>query len=219
MHFLNSLALCVSGLACLAQVSAAPADGFETIVRGNDVDKRDEPPLQFNIDPDIKTSTGCGSLFYSNINVKFSPNLIFTSGACDSIRNFIGGNKASLDVEVIFLCPNSGPDTVGHRDTKFLIALDYSVPVDMNKKGEQKIPGTLHVVDTHAGYNVQADIHLGGIADKKKNEIKYQFIYCVSHVLSLAVFDKKLTPDSEIGANAHVTTTILQQREKVVTFH
>jgi hypothetical protein len=186
MHFLNSLALCVSTLAFLTQVSAAPADGFETIVRGNDLDKRDEPPLQFNIDPDIKTSTGCSNYFYSNINVKFAPNLIFTSGACDSIRNFIGGDKGSLDVEVVFLCPNSGPDRVGNRDTKFLVALDYSVPVDMNKKGEQRIPATLQVLNNKVGYNVMTDVHLGGIADKKKNEIKYQFIYCVSHVLSLA---------------------------------
>lgn len=186
MHFFNFLALCVSAFVCLTQVSAAPADGFETIVRGNDVDKRDEPPIQFNIDPDIKTSTGCGTYFYSNINVKFAPNLIFTSWACDSIRNFIGGNKGSLDVEVVFLCPNSGPDRVGNRDTKFYVALDYSVPVDMNKKGEQKIPATLVVNNAKAGYNVEADVYLGGIADKGKNEIKYQFIYCVSHVLSLA---------------------------------
>ncbi|KEF54142.1 uncharacterized protein A1O9_09937 [Exophiala aquamarina CBS 119918] len=219
MLFINPLALGLSTFACLTQVIAAPADGFETIVRNTDIEKRDEPPLKFNIDPDITTSTDCGRWYNANINVKFAPNPIFTSGACDAIRNFIGGDKGDMDVEVNFLCPNKGPDSEGDLHTKFHVRLDYNVPVDMNKKGEQQIPATLHVYNVNKGLNVQtSNVHLGGVADKGKNTIKYQFIYCVSHIPSAATFYKKLT--AHPGINARSNSTFLQQvTEKVVAFH
>lgn len=188
MLFSKPIALCFSALAYLTQVIAAPADAFETIVGDGDVEKRDEPPLKFNIDPDIITTTGCGRHWDANINVKFAPNLIFTSGACDSIRNFIGGNNGDKDVEVNFPCPGKSPDSFGNLDTKFLVHIDYSHPVDMNIKGEQKIPAILQVVDSKKGFWKYASVELGGIANKDKNTIKYQFIYCVSEALPLLLW-------------------------------
>jgi len=209
MYFIKAVTLGLSTLAFVTQVIAVPADGFETIVRDANIEKRDEPPLKFNIDHDIITSTDCGNAYSVNINVKFAPNPIFTSGACDAIRNFIGGNKGDMDVVFGFLCPNKKYPDRGLDDqaTKFYVNLDYSVPVDMNKKGEQQIPATLHVFNVNRGFDVQtSNVKLGGIANKDKNTIKYQFIYCVSHVPCIANIGKMLTTHS--GLNADFNTTL-----------
>ncbi len=177
---LKVVALCMvllssaSALSVPRQANTNHPDHHYAIARRNETTAM-AGELTLNIDPDINDPE-CGGIYEAQINVKQAPDPFYLSDSCNQVLSYIGGNKGSKDVDVIFTCPGGTPPGVGDRDIKFVVNLVSAASIDGTNGGTQLAPCNLEVVNEKDNTLISTQINLGvKVTDSKA---KAQFIYC-----------------------------------------
>ncbi|KAI1615780.1 hypothetical protein EDD37DRAFT_206913 [Exophiala viscosa] len=133
--------------------------------------------LQLNINPSI-INPNCGGIYLANINVEYAPDPFYLSSACQSVLNFIGGNKGSKNVDVIFTCLGQSTSGSGNRDIKVIINTAAMNVLNGANSGVQEIAGSMEMMDETTNSFLSATIELGVKVDASTKTQAYEYIYC-----------------------------------------
>ncbi|KAK4942673.1 hypothetical protein LTR10_017622 [Elasticomyces elasticus] len=143
------------------------------LVKRNATAAANDDQLQLNINPDI-INPDCGGIYPANINVQYAPDPFYLSSACQSVLNFIGGNKGNKNVDIIFTCLGQSTNGSGSRDIKVIINTAGGTVLNGANSGLQEIVGSMEMMDETTKSFLSASIEVVVKVDASAGTQAYQ---------------------------------------------
>ncbi|KIV86629.1 hypothetical protein PV11_02229 [Exophiala sideris] len=172
-------AVSTSAMAVLPRMktSNVHSTALEGLAKRNATATANVDQLQLNINPNI-INPDCGGIYPANINVQYAPDPFYLSSACQSVLNFIGGNKGNKNVDVIFTCLGQSTNGSGSRDIKVIINTAGGTVLNGANSGLQEIVGSMEMMDETTKSFLSASIEVVVKVDASAGTQAYQYIYC-----------------------------------------